>query len=79
LAALSAMAGDPDKDQKALRLDAIAALGRMGGEEALALLRRIAFDKDKKAGDEAVRKAAFRAFKRAQRQADKARKYEAQA
>lgn len=79
LAALSAMAKDPDKDQKELRLCAIAALGRMGGEEALALLRRIAFDKDKKAGDEAVRKAAFRAFKRAQRQADKVRKYEAQA
>ncbi|MGK4006492.1 HEAT repeat domain-containing protein [Sorangium sp. So ce1036] len=55
------------------RLDAIAALGRAGGERALEALAAIAFDR--KAADLAVRKAAYRAYRRAQRRAarDRAR------
>ncbi|AUX40948.1 hypothetical protein SOCE26_023500 [Sorangium cellulosum] len=51
----------------AARLDAIAALGRAGGERALEALAAIAFDK--KAADVAVRKAAYRAYRRAKRRA----------
>ncbi|MCC6552249.1 MAG: HEAT repeat domain-containing protein [Polyangiaceae bacterium] len=51
----------------AAQLDAIAALGRAGGDSALALLSSLAFDK--KANDLAVRKAAYRAYRRAKRRA----------
>jgi ParB family chromosome partitioning protein len=51
----------------AARLDAIAALGRAGGERALEALSALAFDK--KAADVAVRKAAYRAYRRAKRRA----------
>ncbi|WP_437679704.1 HEAT repeat domain-containing protein [Sorangium sp. So ce131] len=51
----------------AARLDAIAALGRAGGERALEALAALAFDK--KAADVAVRKAAYRAYRRAKRRA----------
>ena len=60
----------------AARLDAVAALGRVGGTAALGALRALAFDK--KSTSEALRKAAYRAYKRAQRQADRQKKYEAQ-
>ncbi|XXX79879.1 HEAT repeat domain-containing protein [Sorangium sp. So ce134] len=49
----------------AARLDAIAALGRAGGERALEALAALAFDKA--AADVAVRKAAYRAYRRAKR------------
>jgi ParB family chromosome partitioning protein len=52
------------------RLDAIAALGRTGGDEAIALLGSLAFDK--KAADLAARKAAYRAYRRAKRRAARA-------
>jgi ParB family chromosome partitioning protein len=61
---------------QAARIDAAAALGRTGGSEAVAALRALAFDK--KGTPEALRKAAYRAFKRAERQAGKQKKYEAQ-
>jgi ParB family chromosome partitioning protein len=54
---------------EASRLDAIAALGHMGGDAAVALLGSLAFDK--KATDIAVRKAAYRALRRAKRKAAK--------
>ena len=47
------------------RLDAIASLGRVGGEGAVATLTALAFDK--KQGDAAFRKAAYRALRRARR------------
>ncbi|WP_437592087.1 HEAT repeat domain-containing protein [Sorangium sp. So ce1000] len=53
----------------AARLDAIAALGRAGGERALEALAALAFDKNKKTAEVAVRKAAFRAYRRAKRKA----------
>ncbi|WP_437534582.1 HEAT repeat domain-containing protein [Sorangium sp. So ce726] len=52
----------------AARLDAIAVLGRAGGERALEALAALAFGKEKKA-DVAVRKAAYRAYRRAKRKA----------
>lgn len=58
------------------RSDAAAALGRVGGTAALAALRTTAFDK--KGADETLRKAAYRAYKRAKRHADRQKKYEAQ-
>ncbi|WP_437691469.1 HEAT repeat domain-containing protein [Sorangium sp. So ce176] len=51
----------------AARLDAIAALGRAGGERAIEALAAIAFDKA--AADVAARKAAYRAYRRAKRRA----------
>lgn len=51
------------------RCDAIAALGRVGGDAAIALLQTLAFDK--KGTDIAVRKAAYRAYRRAKRKAEK--------
>ncbi len=51
------------------RCDAIAALGRAGGDAAIALLGTLAFDK--KGTDIAVRKAAYRAYRRAKRKAAK--------
>ncbi|WP_437289842.1 HEAT repeat domain-containing protein [Sorangium sp. So ce406] len=51
----------------AARLDAIAALGRAGGERAIEALAAIAFDKA--AADVAARKAAYRAYRRAKRKA----------
>ncbi|WP_437579381.1 HEAT repeat domain-containing protein [Sorangium sp. So ce887] len=54
----------------AARLDAIAALGRAGGERALEALAALAFDKSRStAADVAVRKAAYRAYRRAKRRA----------
>jgi ParB family chromosome partitioning protein len=47
------------------RRDAIAALGQVGGDEARAVLESIAFDK--KGGDAELRKAAYRALRRARR------------
>ncbi|WP_437736101.1 HEAT repeat domain-containing protein [Sorangium sp. So ce1335] len=49
----------------AARLDAIAALGRAGGERALEVLAALAFDEG--AADVAARKAAYRAYRRAKR------------
>ncbi|WP_437613041.1 HEAT repeat domain-containing protein [Sorangium sp. So ce834] len=57
-----------DGGDAAARLDAIAALGRAGGERALEALAALAFDKAA-APDVAVRKAAYRAYRRAQRSA----------
>ncbi|WP_437877695.1 HEAT repeat domain-containing protein [Sorangium sp. So ce513] len=51
----------------AARLDAIAALGRAGGERAIEALAALAFDKA--AADAATRKAAYRAYRRAKRRA----------
>ncbi|WP_437726704.1 HEAT repeat domain-containing protein [Sorangium sp. So ce861] len=61
-----------DGGDAAARLDAIAALGRAGGERALEALSALAFDKAA-APDVAVRKAAYRAYRRAQRGAAKER------
>jgi ParB family chromosome partitioning protein len=61
----------------AVRLDAVAGLGRVGGPEAMAALKALAFDK--KGADEALRKAAWRAYRRAQRRAERQRKFEAPA
>ena len=47
------------------RLDAIAALGLTGGADAAAALTEVAFDK--KNADAALRKAAYRALRRARR------------
>ncbi|WP_437572718.1 HEAT repeat domain-containing protein [Sorangium sp. So ce542] len=65
LAPLIALARGEGGDAAA-RLDAIAALGRAGGERALEALAALAFDKAA-APDAAVRKAAYRAYRRAQR------------
>lgn len=54
------------------RLDAIASLGRIGGDEAVTTLSTLAFDK--KQGDAAFRKAAYRALRRARRSDAKAQK-----
>ncbi|WP_438009318.1 HEAT repeat domain-containing protein [Sorangium sp. So ce321] len=54
------------------RLDAIAALGRAGGDRALEALAALAFDKG--ATDVAARKAAYRAYRRAKRRAASDRK-----
>jgi ParB family chromosome partitioning protein len=51
--------------------DAWAALGRMGGDDAAELLRGQAFDKNQPVE---LRKAAYRAHKRARRAAERARK-----
>jgi ParB family chromosome partitioning protein len=59
----------PDEET---RIDAITALGRTGGDEAIALLSSLAFDK--KGTDIAVRKAAYRAYRRAKRKAAKVAK-----
>lgn len=56
----------------AARLDAIAALGRAGGDEAVAALGALALDK--KQGDAAFRKAAYRALRRARRVNERAQK-----
>ena len=56
----------------ATQLDAIAALGRAGGEGAIAWLGSFSFDK--KANDLAGRKAAYRAYRRAKRKAARASK-----
>lgn len=63
-AALASLAESRAADLTA-RLDAIASLGRAGGEGAVATLTTLAFDK--KQGDAAFRKAAYRALRRAQR------------
>jgi ParB family chromosome partitioning protein len=54
-----------------VKQDAMAALGRMGGEAAAELLRTQAFDKNQSVE---LRKAAYRAHKRARRAAERARK-----
>jgi ParB family chromosome partitioning protein len=54
-----------------VKQDAMAALGRMGGDDAAELLRGLAFDKDQPVE---LRKAAYRAHKRARRAAERARK-----
>lgn len=54
-----------------IRQDAWAALGRLGGDEAAALLKTAAFDKSQAVE---LRKAAYRAHKRARRAAERARK-----
>ncbi|RKH61547.1 HEAT repeat domain-containing protein [Corallococcus aberystwythensis] len=54
-----------------VRQDAWAALGRLGGDEAAALLKTAAFDKSQSVE---LRKAAYRAHKRARRAAERARK-----
>lgn len=58
------------------QLDAIAALGRTGGADALAALHAVAFDKQ--GADEALRKSAYRAYRRARRKSDQKKRYEAQ-
>lgn len=63
--------------ESGVRLDAVAGLGRVGGPEALAALKALAFDK--KGADEALRKAAWRAYRRARRRAERQRKFEAPA
>lgn len=63
--------------ESAVRLDAVAGLGRVGGHEAMAALKALAFDK--KGADEALRKAAWRAYRRARRRAERQRKFEVQA
>lgn len=60
----------------AVRLDAVAGLGRVGGPEAMTALKTLAFDK--KGADEALRKAAWRAYRRARRRTERQRKFEAQ-
>lgn len=62
--------------EQATRLEAAAALGRAGGSEAMTALRALAFDK--KGADEQLRKAAYRAYRRARRHSDRQKKYEAQ-
>jgi ParB family chromosome partitioning protein len=52
---------------EASRIDAITALGHTGGDAAIALLSSLAFDKT--STDIAVRKAAYRAYRRAKRRA----------
>ncbi len=54
-----------------VKQDAMAALGRMGGDDAAELLRGQAFDKSQSVE---LRKAAYRAHKRARRAAERARK-----
>ncbi|RKH14345.1 hypothetical protein D7X74_20205 [Corallococcus sp. CA047B] len=54
-----------------VRQDAWAALGRLGGDEAAELLKTAAFDKSQSVE---LRKAAYRAHKRARRAAERARK-----
>ncbi|HZF52749.1 MAG TPA: HEAT repeat domain-containing protein [Polyangiaceae bacterium] len=54
---------------EASRIDAITALGHTGGDAAIALLGSLAFDKTNT--DIAVRKAAYRAYRRAKRRAAK--------
>ncbi|MFL5347805.1 MAG: HEAT repeat domain-containing protein [Hyalangium sp.] len=54
-----------------VKQDAMAALGRMGGDDAAELLRAQAFDKSQSVE---LRKAAYRAHKRARRAAERARK-----
>jgi ParB family chromosome partitioning protein len=54
-----------------VKQDAMAALGRMGGHDAAELLRGQAFDKSQTVE---LRKAAYRAHKRARRAAERARK-----
>ncbi|MDY7226456.1 HEAT repeat domain-containing protein [Hyalangium rubrum] len=54
-----------------VKQDAWAALGRLGGDDAAELLRGLAFDKGQ---SEELRKAAYRAHKRARRAAERARK-----
>ncbi len=49
----------------AARLDAVSSLGRIGGDDAVTALTALAFDK--KQGDAAFRKAAYRALRRARR------------
>ncbi|EYF02439.1 HEAT repeat domain-containing protein [Chondromyces apiculatus] len=51
------------------RLDAIHALGRVGGSDVMTLLETLAFDKQKT--DIALRKAAYRAYRRAKRRAER--------
>jgi len=58
------------KDE-AVRQDAWAALGRLGGDTAAEVLRAQAFDKNQSVE---LRKAAYRAHKRALRAAQRARK-----
>ena len=58
-------------DDKATRLDALAALGRIPTEEVFALLSELAFDEEE---PEEVKKAAYRALKRGKRLAEKAQK-----
>ena len=61
-----------NKDEQ-VRQDAWAALGRLGGTEAAELLRGQAFDKNQSVE---LRKAAYRAHKRALRAAERARRKE---
>ncbi|WP_438035640.1 HEAT repeat domain-containing protein [Sorangium sp. So ce204] len=70
LAPLISLARGSGGDASA-RLDAIAALGRAGGERALEALAALAFDKEKakEKAEIAVRKAAYRAYRRAKRKA----------
>jgi len=66
LEALLEMAKDGEGQD---RIDAIAALGRASGDEAIEALEEMAFDKEGTKED--VRKAAYRALRRAKRIADK--------
>jgi ParB family transcriptional regulator, chromosome partitioning protein len=54
-----------------VKQDAMAALGRMGGADAAELLRGLAFDTSQSVE---LRKAAYRAHKRARRAVERARK-----
>jgi hypothetical protein len=72
--ALCTLARDRDANESA-RLDAVAALGRAGGQEAVETLSALAFDKS--GSDANFRKAAYRALRRARRIDEKARKMEA--
>ncbi|RKH60984.1 hypothetical protein D7X96_32585 [Corallococcus interemptor] len=65
---LESVAADPKPEVKQ---EAWAALGRLGGDEAAALLKTAAFDKSQSVE---LRKAAYRAHKRARRAAERARK-----
>jgi ParB family chromosome partitioning protein len=66
---LALVSAAPDEETK---LEAIAALGQVGGDAAVSLLTSLAFDK--KATEIAVRKAAYRALRRAKRRAAKVAK-----
>ncbi len=66
-AALVALVTTASAD-RAARLDAVSTLGRAGGEAARKALTTLAFDK---ALDEAFRKAAYRALRRARRTDDR--------
>ncbi|MDB4998060.1 MAG: domain-/G-beta repeat/PBS lyase HEAT-like repeat-containing protein, partial [Myxococcaceae bacterium] len=65
VSALIHLAAVGSKGDDGTRLEAVMALGRIGGDEAIAYLKTLAFEA--KGASEAVRKAAFRSLRRAQR------------